>query len=70
MLPLSAKADARLKLAAKELMKTELYPLLLVAVSYLGYQRIQIQLQYIAQMWKLIEVLQNWMHLVVFPCKQ
>jgi len=42
MLSLSAKADAQLKLSTKELMQTELHPLLLVPVSCLGYQRMKI----------------------------
>lgn len=50
MLSLSTKADAQLKLATKELMQTELYPLLLVSPSCLGYQRIKIELWYITQM--------------------
>lgn len=41
MLPLSTKADAQLKLATKEIMQTELYPLLLMAVS-LDHQSIKI----------------------------
>lgn len=69
MLSLSTEADAQLKLATKELMQTELYRLLLVAVSCSGYQKIKIKLWYITQTWKLVEVLQYWMHLFVSPCK-
>lgn len=42
MLPLSTKAEAQLKLATKEKMQTELYPLLLVAASCSDYQSIKI----------------------------